>query len=100
MKKTILYALIMAASTSAAVALADDHGGDDDKKERPHGPPIEALKACEGKTAGAKVQFENRNGRTINGTCKLIAVPERLKGEKNDDDDRPREQGSQGQGVK
>jgi hypothetical protein len=78
MKKTLIYALRMAASTSAAVVLADNNGGDNGEgKDHPHGPPIEAIKACEGKSVGAKVQFETRNGRTINGECKLIAVPER-----------------------
>jgi hypothetical protein len=97
MKKSFIYALAMVAATSTAVALADNHGDDDgDKKDRPHGPPIEALKACEGKSAGAKVQFENRNGRTMNGTCQLIAIPERLKGEGKKEG----ESGSQGQGVK
>lgn len=81
MKKLLMAALIMA-STSTAVAWADNNGEDNgDGKDRPHGPPIEALKACEGKSVGASVQFETRNGRSINGTCKLIAVPEHIKGE-------------------
>jgi hypothetical protein len=80
MKKLLITAL-MIASASSAVALADNNDGDNgDGKDRPKGPPIEALKACEGKSLGAKVQFETRNGRTLNATCKLIAVPERLEG--------------------
>lgn len=40
------------------------------------GPSPEALKACEGKTAGATASFVNRKGDTVNGTCQLVVVPE------------------------
>ena len=34
-----------------------------------HGPPPEAYKACEGKSAGSTSQFVNPRGETVTGTC-------------------------------
>lgn len=48
---------------------------------RRDGPPPEAIKACSGKKAGDKVQFEGRYRDQVSGTCALrgdvlVAVPE------------------------
>lgn len=45
------------------------------------GPPAEAIEACEGKHVGDSVEFEDRNGETVEATCwecngQLAAVPE------------------------
>ena len=32
-------------------------------------PPPEAIKACDGKSAGDKVEFETPRGETVTGTC-------------------------------
>lgn len=36
---------------------------------RQQGPPPEAYKACEGKSAGSVSQFVNPRGETVTGTC-------------------------------
>lgn len=46
-----------------------------------HGPPPEAIEACEGKSEGDVVSFTGREGETLEGTCEiienqLVAVPE------------------------
>lgn len=38
----------------------------------PPGPPPEAVKACEGKTAGAQASFTGRDGRSITGVCESL----------------------------
>lgn len=38
----------------------------------PHGPPPEAIAACQGKTAGAQASFTGRDGRTFTGICTQI----------------------------
>ena len=51
------------------------------------GPPPEAFKACEGKTAGSALQIEGPNGEMLNGTCeedrngKLAFRPDRPEGD-------------------
>lgn len=41
-------------------------------QDRPRfGPPPEAFKACEGKTAGSKAQFKGPDGEMITGTCRI-----------------------------
>jgi hypothetical protein len=35
----------------------------------PPGPPPEAVKACEGKAAGAQASFTGRDGRSFSGVC-------------------------------
>ncbi len=49
---------------------------------RGFGPPPEAFKACEGKSAGSMAQFTNPRGETVTGTCrsdgeKLVLRPDR-----------------------
>ncbi len=49
---------------------------------RGFGPPPEAFKACEGKSAGITAQFTNPRGETVTGTCrsdgeKLVLRPDR-----------------------
>ena len=51
------------------------------------GPPQEAYKACEGKSAGSVAQFINSRGETLKGTCekenrKLVLRPYANKGDK------------------
>jgi hypothetical protein len=51
------------------------------------GPPPEAYKACEGKTAGATAQFVDPRGETMRGTCeeesgKLVLRPDANKAQK------------------
>jgi hypothetical protein len=46
-----------------------------------HGPPPEAIEACEGKNAGDSVRFETPRGHIITGTCEerdglFFAIPE------------------------
>jgi hypothetical protein len=42
----------------------------DDRDER-RGPPSEAYKACEGKSAGSSAQFTKPDGETVTGTCRI-----------------------------
>jgi hypothetical protein len=51
------------------------------------GPPAEAYKACEGKSAGSSAQFVTPRGETVKGTCeekdgKLLLRPDALKGDR------------------
>ena len=46
-----------------------DHAGNG-----PHGPPPEAIAACNGKTAGTVASFTGRNGQTISGPCTQMGV--------------------------
>jgi hypothetical protein len=53
------------------------------------GPPADAFKACEGKTAGSAAQFTGPNGETVTGTCrmdgeKLVLRPDRSGGNSRD----------------
>ena len=55
-----------------------------------HGPPLEAYKACEGKSEGSTAQFSGRDGETVTGTCrmadgKLVLRPDRPRGKSRDD---------------
>lgn len=50
------------------------------QRERPQGPPPEAIEACEGLTEGDSVSFESPRGDTLEGECQyvddeLVAVP-------------------------
>jgi hypothetical protein len=47
-----------------------------DERQRPQGPPREAIEACIGKKAGDTATFKNREGRSMKAVCRLIAVPE------------------------
>jgi len=49
------------------------------------GPPPEAFRACEGKTAGSTAQFTNPRGETVTGLCRsdgerLVLRPDRNPG--------------------
>ena len=53
------------------------------------GPPPEAFKACEGKTAGSTAQFTGPDGDTVTGTCRiadgrLVLRPDRPRGDSRD----------------
>ena len=45
----------------------------------PHGPPPEAIAACQGKAVGTTASFTDRGGRTVSGPCTqmgdVVAVP-------------------------
>ncbi len=61
------------------LAAMPEHPGKDDH-QRPMGPPPEAVKACDGKSAGDSVSFTTRGGQTLSGTCRemngsLAAMP-------------------------
>lgn len=56
---------------------------------RGFGPPPEAFKACEGKTAGSAAQFTDPRGETVTGTCRsdgerLVLRPDRTPGSSRD----------------
>ena len=49
----------------------------------PGSAPPEAIAACEGKSAGDRVEFTGRRGETLEATCQekdgqLVAVPDNL----------------------
>lgn len=50
---------------------------------RPKGPPPEAVEACKGMSEGTVVEFTNRAGEKVKGTCRqfggeLAAAPDNL----------------------
>lgn len=50
------------------------------ERERPQGPPPEAIEACKGKAAGDKVQLTTPSGEVLQAVCKnlddqLVAMP-------------------------
>ncbi|HET6421788.1 MAG TPA: hypothetical protein VFG19_16645 [Geobacteraceae bacterium] len=50
---------------------------------RPSGPPPEAVEACKGMSEGTVVEFTNRGGEKVRGTCRqsggrLAAAPDNL----------------------
>lgn len=75
------FALLTTLSMTSAMAHPSDSG-------KRHGPPEEAIAACEGYIEGDAVSFEAPNGESLEATCKkvsgvLAAVP-------NDHGKRPR----------
>lgn len=77
--KTEMILTVITALTlipAMALAFAGDTKGSHDRK-----PPVEAIKACEGRKAGAKVQFQTPRGEKVDATCaeiqgQLAAVPD------------------------
>ena len=72
-----VFRSVVAFSLVASIA----HAEAKNNKERPKGPPPEAIEACRDKSEGDSVSFESRRGDTVTGECKLIedqlvAVPE------------------------
>jgi hypothetical protein len=65
---------------SQGVASANNQGGAgnqaSDDRQRPQGPPREAVEACNGKKAGDTATLKNREGSSMKAVCRLIAVPE------------------------
>ena len=58
-----------------------------DERDERRGPPPEAYKACEGKSAGSLSQFVNASGETLKGTCeeedgKLVLRPDHRRGDR------------------
>jgi hypothetical protein len=62
--KTSLVAIALFGLSNAALA---GHHGDDKSKKR-HGPPPQAIEACNGLSDGAACKFEGRHGE-LEGTC-------------------------------
>jgi hypothetical protein len=65
--------------------LPSNQGNDVRRDHR--GPPPEAYKVCEGKSAGSVAQFVNRRGETLKGTCeeedgRLVLRPDANKGKR------------------
>lgn len=80
-KLSKLLGIILLCSSQLLIA-AEPQGeppvgaGEQQSATHHRGPPPEAIKACEGKTAGAATSFVNRKGDTVKGTCQLVVVPE------------------------
>lgn len=79
-KKRLIKALVpmMMVVMMAVTACANNDQNDRGKQ---HGPPPEAIKACEGKQVGDSVSFAGRGGEALKATCQsiddqLAAVPE------------------------
>ena len=76
-KRAAATAALVVTITTAGWAFGQPPGGG-----HPPGPPPEALKACEGKSAGDAVQIQTPRGDTITGTCRempdgrLAAMPQ------------------------
>lgn len=78
----LLGVLVMIFGIQVMPAAAD---GSVSHHGRGFGPPPEAYKACEGKTAGSTAQFTTPRGETITGTCvdrggRLVLRPDRSRG--------------------
>jgi len=84
--KTLKHSAILMLLVLMPVAgCADNLNGA--RKPGPQGPPPEAISACKDKQEGDRVTFANRQGESLNGTCKtmqgmLVAVPEGHHGRK------------------
>jgi len=65
----------------AVFAQSSDNGADGGPPPggAPHGPPPEAIAACQGKAVGTSASFTDRRGRTVSGACTkmgdVVAVP-------------------------
>ena len=72
---TLLVGIFAAAGLTLATSNAFAQ-----QRERPQGPPPEAIEACEGLAEGDSVSFESPHGDTLEGECQymddeLVAVP-------------------------
>lgn len=45
------------------------HGMGQGGAEHPHGPPPQAIAACNGLASGATCSFQGRENKTVSGTC-------------------------------
>lgn len=75
--------LLLAGLALVAVGtwLASPIAAGERRRGRHHGPPPIAFEVCEELSAGDSCSFENRRGRTLEGTCqerreRAICVPE------------------------
>lgn len=76
LKKAVATVALLAVVMTSGVAFGQAPGDG-----RRHGPPPEAITACEGKSPGDAVQLQTPRGDTITATCRevrgqLVAVPE------------------------
>lgn len=76
--KVALVLALLSVAPTAGWAISNDG-----QNRRRQGPPAEAIQACEGKQAGASVEFSGRKGETIEATCQersgqLVAVPDNM----------------------
>lgn len=60
------FALLTTLSMTSAMAHPSEPG-------KRHGLPEEAVAACDGRLEGDLVNFETRNGETLEATCKKIS---------------------------
>jgi hypothetical protein len=75
----LIAVLILAGLSSVATAqMQNQNGGNNGQGgpgmgqgggERPHGPPPQAIAACNGKASGASCTFQGRENKTLTGTC-------------------------------
>ncbi len=77
--------IVMAAAIAFAALFPVSLPASDRSMERgrPPGPPPEAVEACKGKSEGTAVEFTNRGGEKVKGTCRqfggrLAAAPDNL----------------------
>lgn len=68
MNHLALSALIVLSSLAGGMALACEDGASGGSR---HGPPPEAVSACDGAAANATCEFEGRRG-TVTGTCREV----------------------------
>ena len=74
-------AALLLAPPLATLAQSDAPGGPPPAEagRGPHGPPPEAIAACQGKAVGAQGSLTDRAGRTVSGACTrmgdVVAVP-------------------------
>lgn len=82
-RATLVLTLVALLSTVAC------GGKDNHRRGRRHGPPPEAIAACEDRQAGDSVEFRGRNGEAVQATCReingrLAAVPAGMSPERDD----------------
>jgi len=71
LRRLLAIAVLLLAPPLAALAQSAAPGGppSGEAGHGPHGPPPEAVAACQGKAVGAQASFTDRAGRTVSGAC-------------------------------
>ena len=81
LRRLLAIAVLLLAPPLAALAQSAAPGGppSGEAGHGPHGPPPEAVAACQGKAVGAQASFTDRAGHTVSGACTrmgdVVAVP-------------------------
>lgn len=75
----LIGAMIFSLLTVMTACASNERGGG--QRGDQHGPPPEAIEACQGKSEGDSVSFSGRGGDSVTATCQmvqdqLVAVPE------------------------